>query len=229
VFSTRTTTSRDYFLSDVKDPCPILSNNPFRPPPLQGQKNISCSSSTIFPLLYVLDTTTSLLNTMNSTDDGTQQDCCHLFRKPAELRNAMYEYALTDGRPMHFDRPIRFDSRGFGPHGVSSKQISRTPGCHGLSAFMSALSNQLLEINQLRFVSKQLYAETHGLALRYNDLSFSNVKDAGYFLEHCAPFHLPRIRTLTVQWTRRSQDNNDPAAHWQPITQLCTTYPTFID
>jgi hypothetical protein len=161
---------------------------------------------------------------MTYTEDRAQQDRCHFFRIPAELRNGIYEYALTEDLPIRFDRPIRVDSRGFGLHGVWSRQISKAPGNRDLSTFVSALSNPLLEINQLRFVNKHLYAETRGLALRYNDLSFSYVMDAGYFLENCAPSHLSRIRRLTVKWNACYLQVSHPAANWRPIIQLCTTY-----
>jgi len=89
---------------------------------------------------------------------------CYFFRLPGELRNKIYGYALTTARPLL--------------HAADRENVFRL-WCYTSEAEVGPHH----ESNQLRFVNRQLYAETRGLSIQYNDLLFTNFKDAAVFLE----------------------------------------------
>lgn len=156
---------------------------------------------------------------MAPANDRPQHDRCHLFLIPGEIRNTIYEYVLTK------ERAIRLERRGNDSQGKWYNGIASIPGQHDMSTLASSLSDALLEVNQLRFVNKQLYAETRGLALRYNDMSCSAAKDITEFLEHCAPSHLCRIRLLTLPWADLMVPSSHAAVDWQPLLRFCGDFP----
>jgi len=88
---------------------------------------------------------------------------CYFFRLPGELRNKIYEYALTTARPLLYAADQENVFRLWCP------VPGQAEGYH--------------EANKLRFVNRQLYAEARGLSIQYNDLLFTNFKDAAVFLE----------------------------------------------
>ncbi|KAF2029971.1 hypothetical protein EK21DRAFT_34187, partial [Setomelanomma holmii] len=67
--------------------------------------------------------------------------------------------------------------------------------------------------NQLRFVNKQLYAETRGLELHFNELALYTLGLTYYFIQRCTPVPLGRVRALQFlygpYWTRHSPMNAD--------------------
>ncbi|KAI4640031.1 hypothetical protein J4E93_008831 [Alternaria ventricosa] len=81
-----------------------------------------------------------------------------LLRLPAELRNTIYELTLTASRSLHHHKP---DAAGKKPY------------------FYLRDDKSPVDYNQLKYANKQLYAETAGLELKFNDITFSEgSKDA---------------------------------------------------
>jgi len=86
-----------------------------------------------------------------------------LLRLTAELRNTIYELTLTAPRSLHHRKP---DAVGKKP----CLYLHDVPGDN----------ENPIEYNQLKYVNKQLYAETAGLELKFNDITFS--EGSGYAL-----------------------------------------------
>jgi len=111
-----------------------------------------------------------------------------LLQLPRELRDMIYEYALTE------------------PGGLVADVVR---GLDAWTRFRAAENeeHQELESNQLRFVCRQLYVETSALGLRYNDLIFCLPDEEAFvtvydlfdrFHHSCAPTYLNDIRRITV-------------------------------
>ncbi|KAF1979596.1 hypothetical protein BU23DRAFT_563003 [Bimuria novae-zelandiae CBS 107.79] len=107
-----------------------------------------------------------VVNSMNLTP---------LLQLPGELRNQIYECVLSAG-----DNLLKH-------HVVNGSNPSST----GPDLFQAHyLENNGLEFNQLKYVSKQLWWETHSLELKYNSILFEGltaVDELGRFLTICSP------------------------------------------
>lgn len=124
-----------------------------------------------------------------------------LLQLPRELRDIIYEYALTEEGGLVAEA---------GSFLVYSTRVSRGLRVMVLSTRFRAANNNggtARESNQLRYVCRQLHAETSTLSLRYNDVEFSVSEGQGYltaydlfdnFHQSCAPTHLARIRHITI-------------------------------
>jgi hypothetical protein len=79
---------------------------------------------------------------------------------PGEIRNAIYKIVLSSPEPLI----IWVDPAG-------ARRICRQQS-RGLSSltylFSSYTGGSKIEFNQLKYVSRMFYAETHGLECRYN-------------------------------------------------------------
>jgi hypothetical protein len=123
---------------------------------------------------------------------------CLFFKLPAELRNEIYEYALTadDGLVCRSQ-----DNKHFTYHALRDGGVEDT------------------EFNQIHYVCRQLHTETKGLVLYLNnnviifkcDVAMTSVEDdfilldttngltcAEHFLQQCAPTLHPHLERLTV-------------------------------
>lgn len=114
-----------------------------------------------------------------------------LLDLPRELRDIIYEYALTeDGGLIVQSLPPDFES---------------LPAIH----LEAAGAKYKTDPNQLKFTCRQLYAETIGLSLRYNKLSFlgySNFELFNRFTRtHCTSAHFKRVKSVYI--VQRSQAN----------------------
>jgi hypothetical protein len=78
-----------------------------------------------------------------------------LLRLPAELRNTIYELVPTAPRPLYYRKPEDGRKSCLYLRAGSQQQTHVEPH---------------MEYNQLKYVSKQLYGETTGLELKYNDV-----------------------------------------------------------
>jgi hypothetical protein len=85
-------------------------------------------------------------------------DASTLFEIPGEIRNRILEYALTSSTPLQYNPPIDDDSRP--SFCVSSTKPDGTMVSH--------------EFNVIKYVNRQLYAETAGLEIKLNTLHFSS-------------------------------------------------------
>jgi hypothetical protein len=80
-----------------------------------------------------------------------------LFKLPGELRNRILEYALTSSEPLRYNSPMGSSSR-------SSFYVSLTKPDGTMISH---------EFNVIKYVNRQLYAETAGLEIKLNTLHFS--------------------------------------------------------
>lgn len=85
---------------------------------------------------------------------GTSAPQSRLLALPRELRNLIYEHALTE------------------PLGLSTAPNSSPIGLIQLCAFTTRQRILALDSNQLRYVCRQLHAETNALGLKYNTIYF---------------------------------------------------------
>ncbi|KAH7119080.1 hypothetical protein B0J11DRAFT_617352 [Dendryphion nanum] len=83
-------------------------------------------------------------------DEG-QSPPALLRRLPAELRNCIYEYALTEPEGVLYHKES----------GVAKLVFINTPE-----------NIEPVEVNQLKYANSQLYRETKGLTLHYNEIVF---------------------------------------------------------
>jgi hypothetical protein len=144
------------------------------------------------------------------------------FRIPTELRSIIYKYALTEDKPLSLKKPR--------DHAIYSALWPRLGYRHHLQILTTDSSHphgvrKIPEANQLRFVNKQMYRETRGLSLRYNDLIFSTVEDADYFFEHCATAHLTKLRLVNIRWLDQSTLGLPNAEIWKSTSRFCGLYP----
>jgi hypothetical protein len=123
-------------------------------------------------------------------DQPAADDTCHFFGLPGELRNAVYAFYLQSEEPLHFLRD---------PDGDVGRLYGELLAANdGEEENHDPLQGPEYEINQLRFVNKQLYAETCGLAICDNELVIYNITDANILLQGCKPDLSSRIRSLHV-------------------------------
>ncbi|KAF2124152.1 hypothetical protein P153DRAFT_371037 [Dothidotthia symphoricarpi CBS 119687] len=118
------------------------------------------------------------------TDGG-----CHFFGLSGELRNTVYAYALS------MPGSVRYSC---GKDGVGRMQEQASVE-RDVSPGPRRKAGTTLEVNQLKYVNKQLYEETHGLVLRYNDLVFATVSELAKFLNSCPESYYRRFRLIDVQ------------------------------
>jgi hypothetical protein len=86
------------------------------------------------------------------------------FSLPAELRNMVFEFALFSPSPLVYRYPTPRHEFGFLCPATSTTDRN----------------DQDIELNQLKYVSRQLRTETEDLELKYNDIIFSqDCRDTG--------------------------------------------------
>jgi hypothetical protein len=145
------------------------------------------------------------------------------LRLPAELRNLIYEYALTaDTHQLYYrdamdpksvpteitenlnglpiTRKITYDER--------MGATCRTASAQGVKLCLG--STTTTEFNQLKYVCKQLYSEIKRLPLQYNDIIFA--KDDQYpqdqtiqflrFLHQCHKTWTSKVRTVVINTSK---------------------------
>ncbi|KAH7091416.1 hypothetical protein FB567DRAFT_616990 [Paraphoma chrysanthemicola] len=99
-----------------------------------------------------------------------------LLSLPGELRNRIWEYALTSSNPIHHARVSRITADG---HTRNSYVLSaRSTITISDSAMREGLAGSALEFNNIKYVNQQLYDETANLELKCNEVQFSQL-DAG--------------------------------------------------
>jgi hypothetical protein len=109
-------------------------------------------------------------------------DRCRLLDLPRELRDMIYEFVLTKERGL-------------------IKESARVP----TARLYAAKDFTRRDPNQLKFVCRQMYDETRGLALRFNDLTFRGHTPKGalnlleLFVQHeCAQSHTRYIKKIIL-------------------------------
>ena len=100
-----------------------------------------------------------------------------LLDLPQELRDMIYEYALTEDDGL---------------------VVQRWPAMH----LKAAGATYRTDPNQLKFTCRQLYAETTGLSLRYNELIFDDCASFDTFDEftgtYCTSAHFERVKRVVI-------------------------------
>ncbi|KAF2135027.1 hypothetical protein P153DRAFT_380827 [Dothidotthia symphoricarpi CBS 119687] len=154
-----------------------------------------------------------LVITSNMTS-APHHDSSLLLSLPRELRDTIYEYALTEDQEL-------FKDAFFSPQEGSA------------TGRFSTINNttQNRDHNQLKYVCRQLYTETRGLSLRFNDLTFRgpNGPDLFHaFLTHeCSPAHLPRLKhVLITNHSTLKRDTNLLPLCSSAVKSFCAAHPT---
>lgn len=134
---------------------------------------------------------------------------------PGELRNEIYQYALTEEEGLCWNDDLQM---------MCTVQMSSP---------MTPTSNPA---NQLKFVDKLLRNETKGLELRYNDLAFAGtLSDINSAAEHAVSFleqlpasrhkHLRKITLLSPRSPRHNFRESSPFWHrpvaLKKLVQFC--------
>ncbi|KAJ4375776.1 hypothetical protein N0V83_001053 [Neocucurbitaria cava] len=143
---------------------------------------------------------------------------CHLFRLSGELRNLIYEYVLSEDTILHYHhgtnsgrgsilaRVPNINAPEYGGlyGGTTTGKTSNDAIPEGSKPVKWSLAKELDKVyyrydaNQLKFVNRQLYMETRGLVLRYNQLEFGLIVDFAEFLKCCPKHHYAHFRVLEV-------------------------------
>jgi hypothetical protein len=164
------------------------------------------------------------ITTNVSDQQGELTAVTWLIRLPRELRDIIYEYTLTE------------------EGGLVADVLINT---YGLARFRAARAvNNNRESNQLRLVCRQLHAETSGLGLQYNDITFGDSKRDGErvsayehftrFVENSATTQLASISRIVLLggWTILSDyPGYDTTALYRKCTlsssvqKFCNNFP----
>jgi hypothetical protein len=117
-----------------------------------------------------------------------------LMRLPAEVRNAIYAYALAFqyGLRYYHDQQCSAGRMQI----ADANSITNPPIDWSLEDYELMI---LHDANQLKFVNKQLHSETRGLVLRYNDIRFHTIQDTSLFLSTCPTSYHKCLRTFSIQ------------------------------
>ncbi|KAJ4303531.1 hypothetical protein N0V90_002427 [Kalmusia sp. IMI 367209] len=108
------------------------------------------------------------------------QSQCHVLNLPAELRNTIYEYTLTEFKPLLCTAG---DATG------SPKLLLR---------YRFGNDEAKREANQLKYVCRQLYYETQTLSLRYNEIHFHGIENFEAFITSSIPDLHKRFRNIII-------------------------------
>ncbi|CAI9633359.1 hypothetical protein GT037_008913 [Alternaria burnsii] len=115
---------------------------------------------------------------------------------PAEIRNAIYELALTAPEPLRCFDPVVWDD--YNPNKKRHYLYFRVTSTNSLDE--PAFDVDPVEYNQFKYVSKELHAETVGLELKYNDIMFRVSKKS----ENATSFLLLNRWLSTIPVAKRS-------------------------
>ncbi|KAF1848625.1 uncharacterized protein K460DRAFT_427813 [Cucurbitaria berberidis CBS 394.84] len=148
----------------------------------------------------------------------TPEPRCLLFELPRELRDLIYEYALTE-------------VGGLVINGIPTSRLA------GGSGYFHAGDNKGAkhDANQLKFVCRLLHSETAGLGLRYNDVTFHGTRHKTgvalfqqFVFYECSKMHLQRIKKVTityrhVSWAHKYRGPRlETVTKQLGLTRLCT-------
>lgn len=143
------------------------------------------------------------------------------LRLPSEIRNRIYELALTAPRSLVADmatsnrtRPVLYlppneDHPEIADHAVSPGTTER------------ACDDQSHSFNQLKLVNKQLYYETKGLELQYNDIRIIDptsdsssmddlFRDFRFFVAHMSPSRRAWLSSSSITLEMRAHSPGKP-------------------
>jgi hypothetical protein len=118
---------------------------------------------------------------------------CHFLDLPGEIRNIIYEYALSSLNGAQYTQCSR--------HGAHVENRDFWLVANDLRHMRNKhhRASNFRELNQLKFVNRQLYRETRALVLRYNDITFNDVVALALFLRSCPTSQYQRLRTFNLE------------------------------
>lgn len=134
----------------------------------------------------------------------------HLLDLPAELRNRIYECALTESPPELQYMEDKIDDTRWKPVLIASYQES---------------------CNALKYTCRQLYAETAGLELKYNTIilqqqdcdDLSPSRKLHRFSDRVSDHECRQMRTLVLRTAPAAQ--TEPYRHFVDLARWCATKP----
>jgi hypothetical protein len=153
-----------------------------------------------------------------------------LLRLPGELRNRIYEFALTTGpdNPLNLAEPsVRYEDG----------QLRRRKAYSSTKSRSDSLDN---EFNQLKYASRQLYTETAGLELQSSCIRFSGQVVRGTlesgpaatfvsFLRTCSPSKSSWITRVHLQIGGNAKLLHtlliEEPSHFITIADFCRSHP----
>jgi hypothetical protein len=151
---------------------------------------------------------------------------CHiaspLLRLPRELRDVVYQYALSEDGGLVADiiddcgQPLQLRAKHTG--------------------------NNEQESNQLRLTCRQLYAETSGLGIQYNDITFIDTTKRGRtsayqhftrFIDIISHAHLNKVKRAIIldgqtPYHDESLDLMRKCCHTYPVLKICHNLPYLV-
>jgi hypothetical protein len=155
--------------------------------------------------------------TFHSDKLGGQQNhgmSVTLLTLPAEIRNVINSYALSASGDLHLVLPTDQSSTGPKIPDSSDEELVR----RSILTLPTVDSENLVDFNQLKYVCRQLYAETAGIELKFNDLSIRQKSDLeGTFgtrfqtlMRHVEPrIHWLSGATIVLEGSRDARDFDD--------------------
>jgi hypothetical protein len=140
-----------------------------------------------------------------------------LTRLPRELRDMIYEYALTEDGGLVADVKPKASNAlpEFRPRRLDNLKDHRAS-------------------NQLRLVCRQLYLETTGLGIRYNDITFVDTcyesRISAYvnftrFVESCSRKQFDKMRRITIHDSPEHELEPNWIDYANLVRRCCSTYP----
>ncbi|KAF1848579.1 uncharacterized protein K460DRAFT_415119 [Cucurbitaria berberidis CBS 394.84] len=171
----------------------------------------------------------------NDPSTPSSDGACHFLRLPAELRNAVYSYALSD--PAHLVcREDAHDGPGlfrFYPPAVTDKKLPPV----GRNDINLALVTKeviggpvtLQEVNQLKYVCRQLKNETKTIIVGTDLLFERGAYQFTKFLDVLPTPLFNHLESVTILENRHSNGSVSflHSKPWQTIVDLCRRNPTF--
>jgi hypothetical protein len=119
-----------------------------------------------------------------------------LLLLPGEIRNAIYAYALTA------KSGVICVVRNHASNNFKDENRCGRLQSHDRALLQSrediAPNESSYEANQLKFVNRQLYSETHNLTLRYNDLTVSTADHFSHLIESLPDSNYASLRIVTL-------------------------------
>jgi hypothetical protein len=147
-------------------------------------------------------------------------DVNFLTRLPRELRDIIYEYALTEDGGLVADVKPKASNAlpEFRPRRLDNLKDHRAS-------------------NQLRLVCRQLYLETTGLGIRYNDITFVDTwyesRIFAYvnftrFVESCSRKQIDKLRKIIIHDSQDYRDLVSNCCSNYPVQPFCRNFPKVV-
>jgi len=126
---------------------------------------------------------------------------CPFLNLPGELRNMIYAHALCEPASLRFWQ----DEYGIGRLESTTPTVILRPAATVATGkkYPTGKKEKLLRValraaNQLQYVSHELRAETRGLGIRYNDISFDYLRDVLAFISLCPQSEAQYLRLFKI-------------------------------